>query len=259
MELSLYQIDAFTNKIFHGNPAAVCPLDSWLDDDVMQAIAQENHLSETAFFIPNNSAYDLRWFTPSIEIDFCGHATLAAAYVLFECLAYKKSSIVFNTQLGELRVSKEKEYFIMDFPRIDMTAYAMDEKLVSTFGVVPDEILIGADTVVVLPSEQAVIDYQADFELLKKLPGRGVSITAKGKEYDFVSRFFAPKAGINEDPVTGSAHCALAPYWSHKLNKKQLSARQVSFRGGDVFCLVGDERVTLRGQAVKYLQGTITI
>jgi len=259
MELTLYQIDAFAKQVFQGNPAAVCPLDSWLADDTMQAIAMENNLAETAFFIPNNGCYDLRWFTPTIEIDFCGHATLAAAFVLFEFLDYQQSDIKFNTRVGEFTVSKEHERYKMDFPRLDLKPYAIDETLILALGIEPLEAQLGDDLVIVLDSEQAVIQYQPDFEKLKSLPGRGVCITASSTEYDFVSRFFGPKAGINEDPVTGSSHCALAPYWSNKLNKKQLTARQVSKRGGDIVCQVSDTRVTLFGDAVTYMQATITI
>ncbi len=259
MDLMLYQIDAFTNKVFKGNPAAVCPLDTWLDDQTLQAIAQENNLAETAFFIPNKGSYDLRWFTPTIEIDFCGHATLATAFVLFELLDYTETDIKFNTRVGEFTVSKDNTNFKMDFPSLSLKPYDIDATLITALGLTPLEAFIGEDIVVLLQSEQQVMDYQPDFELLKTLPARGVSITAAGLKYDFVSRFFGPKAGINEDPVTGSAHCALAPYWSKKLNKTRLSARQVSARGGDVVCEVGNNRVTLYGQAVKYLQGTICI
>jgi len=259
MELTLYQIDAFANEVFQGNPAAVCSLESWLDDDIMQAIAQENNLSETAFFVSNNTSFDLRWFTPTMEINFCGHATLAAAYVLFECLSYPLSEIKFNTRVGEFIVSKEENKFKMDFPRIELEHYTIDEDLINSLGLVPKEAMLGTDIVILLASEHEVVDYSPNFELLKTLPGQGVCITAAGVNYDFVSRFFVPKAGINEDPVTGSTHCALAPYWSDKLNKKHLSARQLSTRGGNVLCQVNNSRVTLRGQAVKYMQGTIYI
>lgn len=259
MELTLYQIDAFAEHVFEGNPAAVCPLESWLDDDVMQAIAEENNLSETAFFVANNTGFDLRWFTPTIEVDFCGHATLATAYVLFECLSYKQLEIKFNTRVGEFIVTKENDNFKMDFPRLELKPYRIDEDLINVLGFVPHEAMIGNDLVILMGSEHEVADYQPNFELLKLLPGRAVCITSESENYDFVSRFFAPKAGINEDPVTGSSHCALAPYWGHKLNKKLLKARQVSARGGDVLCHVNDSRVTLIGRAVIYMQGTINI
>ncbi|MFV1982694.1 MAG: PhzF family phenazine biosynthesis protein [Thiohalomonadales bacterium] len=259
MELTLYQIDAFANKVFQGNPAAVCPLDNWLEDNIMQAIAQENNLSETAFFVSNDNGFDLRWFTPTMEINFCGHATLAAAYVLFECLSYPLSEIKFNTRVGEFIVSKEEKNFKMDFPLLELEPYTIDEDLINILGLVPQEAMIGTDIVILLASEHEVVDYSPNFELLKTLPGQGVCITAPGVNYDFVSRFFVPKAGINEDPVTGSTHCALAPYWCKKLNKKHLSARQLSTRGGNVLCQVNNSRVTLRGQAVKYMQGTIYI
>ncbi len=259
MYLEIYQVDAFTTEVFKGNPAAVCPLDSWLDDHIMQAIAQENNLTETAFFVYNDDGYDLRWFTPTVEIDFCGHATLAAAFVLFELLGYSQADIKFNTRVGEFIVSKENGRFKMNFPSLSLKPYDIDATLIKALGLTPLEAFIGEDIVVLLESEQQVLDFKANFGSLKTLPARGLSITAAGSKYDFVSRFFAPKSGINEDPVTGSVHCALAPYWSQKLNKTQLSARQVSARGGDVLCEVADDRVTLFGQAVKYLQGTIAI
>jgi len=259
MELTLYQIDAFTDQVFKGNPAAVCALDKWLNDDVLQAIAQENNLSETVFFVSTKVGFEIRWFTPLVEVDFCGHATLAAAFVLFECLDYQQPKIVFESKAGELFVSKEGDYFKMDFPRLKLKPYSLANDLLTAIAIQPKEILLDDNIVLVLESEQAVKDYQPNFEKLKLLPGNGLNITAEGDQCDFVSRYFAPKAGINEDPVTGSAHCALAPYWSDKLNKNSLKARQVSDRGGDVLCEVNESHVILRGQAVKYMQATINI
>lgn len=256
--LEIYQIDAFASKLFTGNPAAVCPLDVWLDEKYMQCIAAENNVSETAFFVQNKDGYDIRWFTPTVEVDLCGHATLAAAYVLFEELGFVGDTIVFQSQSGELNVSKDGDKFVLDFPRQRPVACAIPEVIQQAFN--PHAIkscFKAEDYVVVLQDEAAVVAASPDLTLLKKLNLRGVVITAKAKQYDFVSRFFAPNCGIDEDPVTGSSFTQLAPYWAEVLGKSKLTAKQVSTRGGEVWCELAGDRVYIAGKAVKYSQGCI--
>lgn len=259
MKLVQYQVDAFASRPFEGNPAAVCPLDEWLSDDLLQDIAEENNLSETAFFVRSADRFHLRWFTPVAEVDLCGHATLAAAHVLFELLDYSKQKVVFHTRSGELTVSRSAGQYAMDFPSQPPQPCAAPEALSAGLRAQPTEVLAFADYVAVFDDAAAVKSLTPDFSALRKLDLRGVIATAPGDSEDFVSRFFAPKHNIEEDPVTGSAHCELAPYWSRRLGKTTLTARQVSRRGGDLLCeLVGD-RVILTGAAVTVMETQITL
>ena len=259
MELTLYQVDAFTDIVFKGNPAAVCPLDDWLMDADLQAIAEENNLSETAFYVPAEAGFHLRWFTPKAEVDLCGHATLATAFVIFNFSDYAGDTVKFETRSGELVVSKNNELLVMDFPSQPGKPCATPPLLVEGLGKTPTEVLSSEDYMAVFDKEEDVIAMKPNFDALSKLDLRGVMVTAKGKDVDFVSRFFAPRHGINEDPVTGSAHCALTPYWAGKLNKTKLSARQVSKRTGHIECELKGSRVLLSGKAVKYMEGKIKL
>jgi PhzF family phenazine biosynthesis protein len=257
MKIPLYQIDAFTSTLFHGNPAAVCPLEAWLQTEQMQAIAAENNLSETAFFVPRADHYELRWFTPKIEIDLAGHPTLATAYVIFQYLRPTLTKINFSTKSGMLTVTRDGSLLTMDFPARPGSPCAIPDDLVQGLGAAPQEVLLARDYLVVYDSEEFVRTLCPDFDRLSKLDCLGIIVTAPGKDADFISRFFAPKAGILEDPVTGSAHCTLVPYWSEKLHKKHLHALQVSERGGELFCENLGERVKIAGYAVTYLEGWI--
>ena len=260
MKVPLYQIDAFTSRVFGGNPAAVCPLKEWLDEAVLQAIAQENNLSETAFFVPAEHGYHLRWFTPVAEVDLCGHATLASAYVIFSIMDSSLSRVSFSSRSGMLTVSKEGDLLAMDFPSQPPRPCDAPADLLDGLGKEPLEVLRSEDFFVVFSSEGEVRELKPDMAKLNNLPLRGVIVTAQGGgEADFVSRFFAPKYGVPEDPVTGSAHCALIPYWTERLNRKTLKAYQVSKRGGELFCTDHGKRVVIAGRAVKYLEGTIIL
>ena len=260
MKLKLFQVDAFATRIFEGNPAAVCPLDAWLEDELLQKIAEENNLSETAFFVEAKTGFELRWFTPVGEVDLCGHATLAAAHVLFERLGFSQSEIVFHSHSGELRVKKTATGLSMDFPMVNSSKIKPPSLLLSGLnGVVPKQVLTGADYLVVLDSEKQVINLNPDFYQWLQLDLRGVIVTSIGTQADFVSRCFYPKLGVNEDPVTGSAHCQLTPYWSEELKRDQFRAQQVSRRGGTVNCQLKEHRVILSGHCVDYLVGEINI
>ncbi|MEZ4901095.1 MAG: PhzF family phenazine biosynthesis protein [Spirosomataceae bacterium] len=262
MQLAIYQLDAFTDKVFGGNPAAVVPLTHWLSDEIMQAIAAENNLAETAFYVPTPSGFHIRWFTPTIEVDLCGHATLATAYVLFFIENHPTNELSFDSRSGILKVRKEGDWLVLDFPADNLHKQlvappALLEALGST---TPIEILRGkTDFMAVLENEAQVRALQPDVIVLSTLPARGVIVTAPGDVVDFVSRFFAPQSGIAEDPVTGSAHTSLAPYWAEKLGKTQLSALQVSARGGVLKTKVINDRVEIAGQVKLYLKGTIEI
>ena len=257
MEISLYQIDAFASELFKGNPAAVCPLDKWLPDHIMQSIAAENNLSETAFFVPKDNGFHIRWFTPLSEVDLCGHATLAAAYVLFNILGFKKDRIEFDSKSGMLSVVEDDGWLVMDFPAQPPVPCDIPAEIVKAFNISPIECLKSEDFIVVFEREIDIEKIDPDFEALKKLNLRGVIITAKSSRYDFVARFFAPKYGIPEDPVTGSAYTQLAPYWASKLGPKKFSVKQMSSRGGELTCEIVDDRVFISGQAIKYLEGKI--
>jgi len=259
MEIPIYQIDAFSNRIFAGNPAAVCPLEEWLEDSVLQAIAQENNLSETAFFVAEENGYHIRWFTPVAEVDLCGHATLATAFVIFNYLDTSSSQITFRSRRGRLTVVQEEELISMDFPSQPPVPCEAPKELLDGLNKEPLEILCSEDYFVVFSNEKAIVELKPDMALLKKLDLRGVIVTARGDKVDFVSRFFAPRFGIDEDPVTGSAHCALTPYWAEKLNKREVHAHQVSQRGGELFCKDCGDRVVIAGRAVTFMEGSITI
>ena len=259
MELTIYQIDAFAEKVFEGNPAAICPLKEWLPDELMQKIAIENNLSETAYFIPTDKGFDIRWFTPAHEVKLCGHATLASAYVIFNILNYKKNIIRFSSKSGALTVLKNDGWLEMDFPSQEPEICTVPKQIIEAFEFEPIECLKSEDYIVVFNDEKQILNAKPNLSLLSKLNLRGVSITAKGNEYDFVTRFFAPKYGINEDPVTGSAFTQLIPYWSKKLNKKAMSAKQLSVRGGEVNCVYLNDRVSILGKAVKYMVGKVEL
>jgi PhzF family phenazine biosynthesis protein len=259
MKIPLYQIDAFASKVFAGNPAAVCPLEGWLDDALMQAIAMENNLSETAFLVPLDRGYHIRWFTPAAEVDLCGHATLASAHAVFTYIDSSRKEVTFQSRSGPLTVAKQGDLLAMDFPAQPPSPCDPSSTLIKALGVNPIEVLRSEDNFVVFSSEQEVKDLHPDMGLLADVDLRGVIVTAKGNEADFVSRFFAPKYGVNEDPVTGSAHCALIPYWSGKLGRKEFTAHQVSKRGGELFCEDRGDRVVIAGRAVPYMEGVITI
>ena len=259
MEISLYKIDAFASKLFEGNPAAVCPLDEWLSDEMMQTIAKENNLSETAFFVPNGDRFRIRWFTPELEVELCGHATLASAYVLFNILGYKNEKIEFESRSGLLTVTKDNDWIVLNFPAQPPVECEIPEEIKNAFDGLPIECLKSEDYIVVFENESDVESAKPDFGELAKLGLRGVIITAKSKQYDFIARFFAPGYGIPEDPVTGSAYTQLAPYWASKIGPKKFHAKQISQRGGELLCeLVGD-RVLISGKGVKYLEGRINI
>ena len=255
--LTLYQVDAFAQRPFEGNPAAVVPLNTWLPDHVMQAIAEENNLAETAFFVPTETGYAIRWFTPTCEVELCGHATLAAAHVLFQEMGYQASQVQFDSLSGKLSVSAEGNLLKLDFPAQPPTSCDLPTALVAGIGVQPTACLASEDYIAVLPDQSAVENVQPDYVELQKLDKRGVIITALGDGHDFVARFFAPNFGIPEDSVTGSAYTQLIPYWSNVLNKQTLRARQLSKRGGDVFCELSEDRVIIAGHAVTYLEGKI--
>lgn len=262
MQFPIYQLDAFSNKVFGGNPAAVVPLTSWLPDETMQAIAAENNLAETAFYIPTESGFHLRWFTPTVEVDLCGHATLATAYVLFFLENYPHNQISFDSRSGELKVRKEGDWLVLDFPTdlLHKQLLAPPALLEALGDVKPLEILQGkTDFMVVLETEEQVRLLQPDIIVLSTVPARGVIVTAKGDSVDFVSRFFAPQSGIAEDPVTGSAHTTLTPYWAEKLNKTELTALQVSARGGVLKTKHLGNRVEIAGQVKLYLKGNIEV
>lgn len=259
MQIRQYQVDAFARRPFAGNPAAVCPLIDWPDDGLLQAIAEENNLSETAFFVPSSKGFRLRWFTPSAEVDLCGHATLASAHVLFAILGYPESSITFETRSGDLRVQRRDDLYQMDFPAQPAQSCEAPAALIEGLGLRPAEVLASADYLAVFADEDAVRAITPDHHFLAQLDRRGVIVTAPGRDVDFVSRFFAPKFGVPEDPVTGSAHCALAPYWAGRLGKSPLVARQISKRGGDLLCELSDDRVLISGAAVTVMVSTLTL
>jgi PhzF family phenazine biosynthesis protein len=272
MKLTVYQIDAFTNRLFGGNPAAVIPLEHWIDDKLMQDIAMENNLSETVFFVPANNVkhqeksknpttdYEIRWFTPTVEINLCGHATLASAWYMYQVMNYKKPEIAFSSKSGILKVSKENDILWLDFPSWKPERFnEYPEELQQALGGTE---IVGVykhrDLLVELMDEAAVKKCKPDFGLIYKL-GYKIIITAAGKEVDFVSRFFAPTAGIDEDPVTGSAHSQLIPFWSEKLGKDSLKAQQLSARGGNIFCEQKADRVKMGGNCVFYMKGEIVV
>jgi PhzF family phenazine biosynthesis protein len=262
-KIKLYQIDAFTDKLFSGNPAAVCILDNWMDDGLMQAVANENNLAETAFVVPANKDFEIRWFTPTTEVDLCGHATLAAAFVLFDILDYPDSELRFHSiKSGLLTVSKREGILFLDFPTdiLDIAEEELTTTIEKCIGIKPVELFKGkTDYIAVIDSEQLLQNIQVDLGEISKLNARGLVVTAKGDSVDFVSRFFAPQSGINEDPVTGSAHTSLIPIWSEKLGRKRLIANQLSNRGGQLLCEFKNERCLIGGKARLYLTGEINL
>ncbi len=261
MKIPIYQVDAFTSEVFSGNPAAVCMLDSWIDDKLLQSIAAENNLSETAFLVKNEDGFDLRWFTPTTEVALCGHATLASAYVLFANHELPEKIVRFRTQKsGQLAVIERNGLLEMDFPSRPAHAIVSPVGLKEALGVAPKEIFGSQeDLLVLLDSEKTVRETRPDFSALDRVECRGVIVTARGDRSDFVSRFFAPRVGIPEDPVTGSAHCVLVPYWAGVLGKNDLHAFQVSKRGGELFCKHAGNRVKISGKAALYMEGTIVV
>lgn len=260
MRLPIYQIDAFAGELFAGNPAAVVPLERWIDDALLQSIAAENNLSETAFFIPVGAHYELRWFTPSAEVRLCGHATLASAHVIYNELGDQSEQLHFETLSGTLSVVREGETLLMDFPARVPELCPLPDDIGESLGREPVECyMAGDDYLMVFDRESDIPAISPDFRALGRLECRGVIVTAPGESADFVSRFFAPAVGVPEDPVTGSAHCALAPYWSERLGRKRVRGFQLSRRGGEVICEVRDDRVGLAGRTVKYLEGHIFV
>ena len=253
MKIPIYQVDAFSSRVFTGNPAAVCPLGEWLDDDVLQAIAAENNLAETAFYVPEGSHYRLRWFTPKVEVDLCGHATLASAYVI------GKPEVRFMTKSGELTVTRNGDLFTLDFPSRPPEPQPDNPVLIAAVGGNPAELLAARDYLVVYESEDEVRALKPDMAALCGIDRFAVIVTAPGKNSDFVSRFFAPAKGVPEDPVTGSAYCTLTPYWAKRLGKSNLHAFQVSGRGGELWLEDKGERVTISGHGALYLEGAIYV
>jgi predicted PhzF superfamily epimerase YddE/YHI9 len=257
VKLPLYRIDAFTGKLFAGNPAAVCPLEEWLPDRLMQSIAAENGVAETAFFVREGKGYRLRWFTPACEVDLCGHATLATAFVIFEYLDRGAEQVRFETQAGELRVKRSGELLTMDMPARPPQLCQPLVGVAQALGKAPRELWASRDYMAVFDSEdevRALVPYMRSVAALDRF---ALIVTAPGKEVDFVSRFFAPAQAVDEDPVTGSSHCTLVPYWAQRLGKKCLHALQVSSRGGELWCELQGDRVIISGHAVRYMEGTM--
>ncbi|MCX6592937.1 MAG: PhzF family phenazine biosynthesis protein [Acidobacteria bacterium] len=259
MTLPIYQVDAFTSKLFAGNPAAIVPLTEWLPDSLLQSIAQENNLAETAYFVPNGEAYHLRWFTPAVEVDLCGHATLAAALVLMECLGYTAPRIDFDTRSGRLTVTREDGRYWLDFPARPPVEIDLEAPIREGIGAAPVAALKARDHLLVYETQAEVAALNPNYLRMAETEHFAVIATAPGEDCDFVSRFFAPRQGINEDPVTGSAHCTLTPYWAQRLGKTTLSARQISSRGGELQCELLGDRVRIGGYGVLYLRGEIEV
>lgn len=259
MKLRLWQVDAFTSHRLAGNPAAVVPLERWLDDDLMLAIAAENNLSETAFFVHEPDGWRIRWFTPAAEVPLCGHATLASGHVMFTHLEPGRASVDFASASGRLSVTREGPRLTLDFPAHDAERIEAPAPLAAAIGTSAEETWLGPRLMAVLPGAADVAAVRPDFVAIAQFPGRGLIVTAPGDRSDFVSRYFAPKFGVNEDPVTGSAHCQLTPYWARRLGKTSLHALQLSRRGGELWCSLRDGRVALSGEVVEYLSGTIEV
>lgn len=260
VQIPIYQVDAFAGRRFAGNPAAVCPLESWLGNDLMQAIANENNLAETAFFVREGDGYRIRWFTPTHEVELCGHATLATAYVVANHVEKGATRMTFASLSGPLEVRRQGELYILDFPAKPPHAMPVPEDLVEALGATPVETLsVGYWALAVFRHAGEVAALRPDMAALCRLSPDAVIATAPGEDCDFVSRCFVPKLGIPEDPVTGSAHCVLTPYWAARLEKKELSARQISTRGGELTCGMAGDRVTIAGKVVPYLEGHIHV
>ena len=261
MRLPIYQVDAFADRVFRGNPAAVCPLETWLPDATLQGIAAENNLSETAFFVREGNDYALRWFTPSVEVDLCGHATLASGYVVMRFLEPQRERVSFHTaKAGTLVVNRRADMLVMDFPAWPAVPVAPPPRLFAALGGTPREVLRARDHLVLYGSAAEIAALTPDLAALAKVDCWAVIVTAPGENgIDFVSRFFAPAQGVPEDPATGSAHCTLVPYWAKRLGKTELEARQLSRRGGALSCALGGDRVSIAGKAVLYLEGRIAV
>ncbi|MBC7388636.1 MAG: PhzF family phenazine biosynthesis protein [Opitutaceae bacterium] len=260
MKLPIYQVDAFTDTLFKGNPAAVCPLDTWLPDSTMQKIAFENNLAETAFFVKEGNVFNIRWFTPTVEVELCGHATIASVHVLKNHLNSRSNFFSFKSKSGVLTVEVRGNLYVLNFPSDKLEKVNVPHEFVEGLGAIPSEAFKGkTDYLLVFDSEDQIKQFQPDWGLLSQVSARGVCVTAKGNDCDFVSRFFAPQSGINEDPVTGSAHTTLVPYWFRKTGKNEFKAKQVSERGGELFCKYLGERIEIGGKAISYLEGAITI
>ncbi len=259
MKLPIYQVDAFASRLFAGNPAAVVILDDWLPDRILQAIASENNVSETAFVVPREEEFDLRWFSPTVEVELCGHATLATARVLFDHGLTRESVAVFRYGGGTLTVRSNEGLLEMDFPSLPASSIPDDPRVELGLGRRPHELLQSTNLLAIFEDQAAVEGLNPDFDVLAELESFGVIVSAPGEDCDFVSRFFTPKAGVPEDPVTGSAHCTLIPYWGQRLGKDTLHARQISARGGELFCENRGDRVTIAGHAREYLVGEIHI
>jgi PhzF family phenazine biosynthesis protein len=262
MRIPLYQVDAFTSRLFGGNPAAVCPLTEWLPDPTMQAIAAENNLAETAFFVAQGDSYLLRWFTPTVEVELCGHATLASAFVVTNILATEQRSVRFETlKAGPLEVTRSGELLAMDLPSWPPGTETADPRILHALGAAPAQsFVVRGRSLAIYDRQEDVAALRPDFAAMRRIPGADAIVTAPARDrVDFVSRYFAPNYGVDEDPVTGSAHCVLTPYWAARLGKERLKARQISARGGELDCTLRGDRITLAGRAVLYLEGTITV
>jgi PhzF family phenazine biosynthesis protein len=259
MKLRCYTVDAFTDRVFSGNPAAVCPLEEWLDDGLMQKIAAENNLSETAFFVPDGDGYHIRWFTPVCEVELCGHATLASSYIIYKYIAPEKTELRFRALAGQLRVMRDGDLLSLDFPSRPPRRIEAPRELVQSIGAEPSEMCLADDHVAVFNSEDQVRSLAPDFTRMGRFDMFALIATAPGNDCDFVSRFFAPRKGINEDPVTGRAHCTLIPFWAERLGKTSLHARQVSKRGGELFCELRGDRVRISGRVALYSEATINV
>lgn len=259
MRIPYFRVSAFASTPFSGNPAGVCPLERWLPDDLLQRIAAENNLSETAYFVPEKNCYHLRWFTPAVEVDLCGHATLASAFVLFTELGFREPSVRFQTRSGFLSAARKNDVVELDFPSRPPKPCAAPDMLIKGLGAEPCEVLKSRDYLAVFDSACAVASLKPDFELLGQVESLGVIVTARDEAVDFVSRFFAPRAGINEDPVTGSAHCTLIPFWAERLGKAKLHARQISQRSGELICRLEGDRVAIGGRAAIYSRGSLEV
>ena len=260
MRLPFYQIDAFSKELFGGNPAGVCPLQAWFPDRILQKIAAENNLAETAFFVQRDDEFEIKWFTPLVEVDLCGHATLASAHVIFNHLDFQTDHIKFSSKSGILEVKKDGDKLSLDFPADFCDPVAPPEGLIEAIGMEPLYCYQGkTDFMLIYPEENDIKGLKPDFMKLEKVEARGIIVSAPGKEVDFVSRFFAPAVGVNEDPVTGSAHTSLIPYWSRNLVKTEMKARQLSERGGDLWVKMKGNRVEISGYAKTYLEGEIEI
>lgn len=259
LNIPIFQVDAFTSAVFTGNPAAVCPLEAWLPDNILQSIAAENNLAETAFFVPQNGHFHLRWFTPACEVDLCGHATLASAHVLFEELGHGADLIRFETKSGELVVRRAGDRLSMNFPARPPQPVEPDAALLPALGGNPTQVLAARDYLIIYNSEEEVRALRPDMAALSGIDRFAAIVTAPGHDCDFVSRFFAPAQGIPEDPATGSSHCTLTPYWAERLGKTKLHARQVSLRSGELFCELLEDRVEISGYAALFLKGQICL